>query len=137
MCCVKLDSQSSAIESRMAYLDALSKSQCELSTFIGGLQQAKTCYMQEDFRNRKFLSVDSLIEKQQVLFRDMGRSGEWDPVFHTGNPADVGLEQAAYNVTITTTSGAINAIILYNGESAHLPRRGCAIALRLQRLTDT
>ncbi|WAR26369.1 hypothetical protein MAR_012073 [Mya arenaria] len=229
-------------------------------------------------------SVDSLIEKLQVLFRDMVRSVEWNPVFYTGNPAaglllkrhlkngtdhifvhltgdrasDLGQltlkrvfwensfitqsknvvvfnskdesicsviylqnyitfaetivvdltcdylfrllvkDKSAYNVAITTTSGAINdesicsviylqnyitfaetivvdltcgylfrllvkdksakhisekqvtatvilvrkkshlkAINLYDGELAHSPRRGCAIALRPLRLIDT
>ncbi|WAQ95782.1 hypothetical protein MAR_028472 [Mya arenaria] len=103
--------------------------------FHVGFNRPKTCSLQEDIRNRKLLvykerygrthlhTADCHFTRKEYfpltvylknykfnLFRDMGRSGEWDPVFHTGNPAaeTVGLEQAAYNVTITTTSGAIN-----------------------------
>lgn len=53
-------------------------------------------------------SVDSLIGKLRAIFRDEGRSGEWNPVFCTGNPASsiilkrhlkaVSLEQAASGV---------------------------------------
>ena len=53
-------------------------------------------------------SVDSLIGKLRAIFRDMGRSGKWNPVLLTGNPAashvmkrhlqSVTLEQSCHEV---------------------------------------
>ena len=53
-------------------------------------------------------SVDSSIGKLRAIFRDMGRSGEWNPVLLTGNPAashvmkrhlqSVTLEQSCHEV---------------------------------------
>ena len=37
--------------------------------------------------NLAFKSVDSLVGKIRALFRDEGRSGEWNPMLLTGNPA--------------------------------------------------
>ena len=32
-------------------------------------------------------TIDSLIGKVRAIFRDLGRSGEWNPILLTGNPA--------------------------------------------------
>jgi hypothetical protein len=59
-------------------------------------------------------SVDSLLAKPRAILRDIGRSGEWNPMLLTGNPASsivlkkhlqaVNLEQSISEVGKTTGS---------------------------------
>ena len=53
-------------------------------------------------------TIDSLIGKVRAIFRDLGRSGEWNPILMTGNPAASHLmKKHLQSVTIEQTSAEV------------------------------
>ena len=69
-------------------------------------------------------SVDSLVGKIRAIFRDIGRSGDWNPVFLTKNPAashvikrhlqSVTLERSVQGVAKKTSCSAIVRKVRYS-----------------------
>lgn len=75
------------------------------SCHFKGLAGKQTCSCPKTLAAK---SVDSLIGKMRAIFRDLGRTGDWNPISLTGNPASsLLMKRHLRSVTVEQTSASV------------------------------